>query len=71
MRQHQFAIRKDLGRLAILAVKWFFALSAEFVRCMSGGVYWRVVCCDWMKSSTSFDILLSILCRRGLKPLLV
>ncbi len=63
---------KVLGRLAIPAVKWFFqvrmACLAEVVQWMSGGVYWRIVRWDSMNSSTSFDVLLSILCNFGLKP---
>ncbi len=42
--------------------------SADLVQWMSGGVYWRVVHWDSMKSSTSFDVLLSILCNCGLEP---
>ena len=40
--------------------------SAGLVRCMSGGVYCNFAFCVAMKSSTSFDVSLSSLCRRGL-----
>jgi hypothetical protein len=63
---------KVLGRLAVLAVKWFFhmciACLAELVQWMSGGVYCRLVCWDSMKSSMSLEVLLSILWSCGLNP---
>ena len=60
---HQFAILKEDGVPARVAVKWFFhvrtARSARFVRCMSAGVYCILVCCSVMNSSTSCDVSLS------------
>ena len=44
--------------------------SAGFVMCMSRGVYCCPICWLAMKSSTSLDVSLSILCNCGIKPLL-
>lgn len=43
--------------------------SAEFVWCMSGGVYWSLV--FFLYSSTSHNVSLSILCSNGLYSLLL
>ena len=44
--------------------------SAGFIRWISGGVYCWPIFWLAMKSSTPLDVLLSILCNCGLKPLL-
>ncbi len=54
---HQLERRYDLGTPDRIATKWFFqvrmAHSVMFVRCISGGVYWKLALLSVMKASTS------------------
>ncbi len=62
--RHQFAMGKDLGRPAMPTRETLFPGAYD----MSNGVYWMHVCLVAMNVSTSVDVLLLSLWRRGLKP---
>ena len=70
--RHQRKMGKSFGSDAREDFLHYFhvwmALSAGFVLCISGGVYWMAVCWLAMNSSTSFEVSLSSLCSFGLKP---
>ncbi len=70
--QHQWARGDNGGSPAIPTVKWFIhirtARLAGLVWCMLGGVYWSFTCSNAMNVLKSWDVSLSILCRRGQYP---
>ena len=69
---YQLAMQKDGGVPALMAVNCFSHVmihcSEILVQWMSAGVYWTLACCSAMKSSTSFEVSLFILCSYGRYP---
>ena len=71
---HQYAIGNVRGKDATIDFMQdlyvWIDRSAGFVQCIYVGLYCWSVCWIAMKSSTYFDVSLSIFCSCGLKPLI-
>jgi hypothetical protein len=72
VRRHQLAMGKDFWQACHANKKMIllcaYGTLAGLVQRMSGGGYWMQVYSVATNVLTSFDVLLSSLCRRGMKP---